>query len=376
MKKIIHNTSNSFKIEERREFIKGIIGLSVLSTLSACSTLFTKSNSKNTSNRNNQNSLIKPPALKIGDTIGIVAPASGVNDEEITAAKRILEGLGFKVILGSYLTKSFGYLSAQDMQRADDFMTMIRNPTVKCVMAIRGGYGVMRILDLLDFDEIRRNPKIIIGYSDITALVSAVYQKSNMVAFHGPVAYSNFDDFTLDSFKRVLMNQKPAGEFFESEEFKSTTIFSESKASTIVGGKTSGKLVGGNLYLITSLMGTPYEIDTKDKILFIEEVGEEPYRVDRMLTQLRLSGKLKQCAGIALGRFIKCELTEVNEQYKMITSLEQVLKEELSKYNIPVVYGLSIGHIKSKLTIPIGVEAELNSFTKTLTIKEQAVSWV
>lgn len=312
--------------------------------------------------------------LRSGDTIGVVAPASGIGDEEIRGARLILEGLGFKVKMGKYLTKGFGYLSAQDKERADDFMQMVQDPQVKCIMAVRGGYGVMRILPLLDFQVIRNNPKVIIGYSDITALVCAVYQKCNMVTYHGPVAFSNFDSYTNDSFKRVLMGTKPAGTFSQSDEFQNNLIFSEAKATTLVGGRATGKLIGGNLYLLTSLMGTPFEPDFKGKILFIEEVGEEPYRVDRMLTQLRLAGKLKECAGIALGRFIKCELTEKPDQFQIITSLEQVLTEELRQYGVPVVYGLPIGHVKSKLTVPIGVNAELDAYNKTLTIIESAVS--
>ena len=235
---------------------------------------------------------LKPMALKEGSTIGIVAPASGVSSRSVSGAVATLSQLGFNVKTGKHLNKDFGYLAASDEKRAAEFMEFILDPEVDCLMAVRGGYGVMRILPLLDFEVIRANPKIIIGYSDITALVNAVYQKSGLIAFHGPVATSSFDEYTLDSFRRTLMGPPaPAGEFVESEEYNGSS-FSEARASTIVPGKATGRLVGGNLSLVSDVMGTPYEIDMTGNILFLEEIAEEPYRVDRMLTQLALSGQL------------------------------------------------------------------------------------
>lgn len=250
--------------------------------------------------------LLKPPMLKPGDTIALVAPASGVSRGEILEATETLKRLGFAVKTGDHLTKDFGYLAAPDQERADEFMRFIADPEVKCLMAVRGGYGVMRILPLLDFEAIRANPKIIIGYSDLTALVNPIFQKSGVIAFHGPVATSTFDAYTLDSFRRTVMSNQAGGTFDESEEF-SGIRFSEARAATIVPGKAQGRLVGGNLSLVAALMGTPYQIDLRGNILFLEEIEEEPYRIDRMLMQLALSGKLGECAGVALGRFTKCE---------------------------------------------------------------------
>jgi muramoyltetrapeptide carboxypeptidase len=316
--------------------------------------------------------LIKPPALKEGSTIAVVAPASGVAQGEALDAAATLRNLGFKVKLGEHLTKGFGYLAATDEERAEEFRKFVLDPEVNCIMAVRGGYGVMRILPMIDFAEIRANPKIIIGYSDITGLVNPIYQKSGMIAYHGPMATSTFNSYTLDSFRRTLMQASPAGTFTESEEFNGT-IFSEARASTIVSGKAQGRLVGGNLTLVTGLMGTPWEIDTKGKILFLEEVHEEPYRVDRMLTQLAISGKLGACAGVGLGRFSKCEAPSRGGEFRISLSIEQIVRGIVEPLNIPTIYGLSIGHITSKLTIPVGGLATIDADAKTITIDEAVV---
>jgi muramoyltetrapeptide carboxypeptidase len=317
-------------------------------------------------------SLVRPPLLREGSTIALVAPASGVSRGDALDAAATLRNLGFNVKMGEYLTKDYGYLAARDKERAEEFMKFVHDPEVNCIMAVRGGYGVMRILPLLDFDAIRANPKVIIGYSDITALVNPIYQRSGLVAFHGPVATSTFDKYTLDSFKRTLMTSAPAGEFNESDEFRGTS-FGDARAATIVPGKAQGRLVGGNLSLVTALMGTPYEIDTTGKILFLEEIEEQPYRMDRMLMQLALGNKLQACAGVALGRFTKCEAPARDGAFRLSLSLEDVVRGILEPLKIPTVYGLAIGHVRSKLTVPVGAMATLDAEAKTLRIDEPAV---
>ncbi|MDB5033893.1 MAG: Muramoyltetrapeptide carboxypeptidase [Chlorobi bacterium] len=317
--------------------------------------------------------LLKPPALVAGSTIALVAPASGVSRAEAVDAAASLRNLGFNVKMGEYLTASFGYLAAEDSKRATEFMKFVRDPEVNCIMAVRGGYGVMRILPLLDFAAIRANPKVIMGYSDITALVNPIFQRAGLVAFHGPVATSTFDPYTLDSFRRTVMSAAPAGQFEQSGEFQGS-VFSEARAATIVPGKAQGRLVGGNLSLVTALMGTPYEIDTAGKILFIEEVEEPPYHIDRMLTQLALGGKLQSAAGVAIGRFNKCEGPMRSGEFRMSLSIEQIVRGILEPLKIPTVYGLAIGHIKSKLTVPVGALATLDASAKTIRIDEAAVS--
>jgi len=291
--------------------------------------------------------------------------------EELDAAA-VLRNLGFNVKLGRYLNKGYGYLAARDEERAAEFMGFVRDPEVNAIMAVRGGYGVMRILPLIDFDAIRQNPKIVMGYSDITALVNPIFQKSGVIAFHGPVASSTFDPYTMDSFRRTVMAAAPAGTFAESDEFQGS-VFSNARAATIVSGKAQGRLVGGNLSLVAALMGTPYEIETKGNILFLEEIEEEPYRVDRMLMTLILSGRLGECAGVVLGRFTKCEAPSRGGEFNLSLSLEEVIRGLLEPLKIPTVYGLSIGHVRSKLTVPIGGLATINADDRTLTIDEAVV---
>lgn len=316
--------------------------------------------------------VILPHALREGSTIGIIAPASGVSMRELDDGVATLKSWGCKVELGKAISKGNGYLAASDEARATEFMEFIKRPDIDAIICARGGYGVMRILPMLDFDVIRSNPKIIVGYSDITALVNAVYSRSRVVAFHGPVASSTFNTFTKDYFYNTLFTNTPLGEIADSQEFDAID-FSESKLKVLHEGTCKGRLVGGNLTLVVSTLGTPYEIDTTDAILFLEEVSEEPYKIDRMLTQLWLAGKLQTCKGIALGRFKDCERLR-NPDFKVSFSLEQVLRERISSLGIPAVYGLPIGHIKSKMTVPIGTMASLDAEKGKLSILEPSVT--
>lgn len=314
--------------------------------------------------------LLYPYVLPRGGTIAVCAPAGGVTRGDANDAEAALRGLGFRVKMGEHLLKGYGYLAGRDEERAGELMRFVNDSEVDAIMAVRGGYGVMRILPMLDFAAIRASRKIIVGYSDITALVNAIYRLSRMVAFHGPVATSAFERYSLDSFRRVVMSASPAGTFGDSDEFNGSR-FTERRASTIVSGRKQGRIVGGNLTLVTGLMGTPYEIDTRGAILFIEEVEEEPYKIDRMLTQLAISGKLAACNGVAIGRFSKCEAG--GSTYRLIGSLEEIIRRTLEPLGVPAVYGLPIGHIRSKITVPVGVLATLDADARTLTFDEAAV---
>ena len=227
---------------------------------------------------------------------------------------------------------------------------------------------------MLDFTAIKKNPKIIIGYSDITALLIAIYNQTKIVTFHGPVASSTFDSFTLDYFVKTLFRSK-SSEIPEpvSELSFAPITFSDSRLITLTGGTARGQLVGGNLAMLVSTLGTPYEVDTKGAIFFIEEVSEEPYKIDRMLTQLWLAGKFQNCAGIALGQFKNCEATS-RAGFDLSFTLQQVLESRIQSLGIPSVYGLPFGHVKSKMTLPIGIQAELNATDKTFTIIERSVA--
>ena len=306
---------------------------------------------------------VLPRGLRPGSTVGIVCPASGANTEDIRDFIDLCKYWGVKVKLGKNIAKRTGYLSAPDSERASEFMGFIDDTDVDAVVCARGGYGVMRILPMLDFGAIRQAGKIIMGFSDITALLIAANQLSGVVTFHGPVASSTFDDFTVKCLRETVVMDSQT----------SCSTFSNTKLTTIAPGIAKGKLTGGNLALVVSTLGTKYEIDTTDSILFLEEINEEPFRVDRMLTQLWLAGKLQSCKGIALGNFRDCEARGTSIS-PVSFSLEQVFEQRLASLGIPVVYGLPIGHVRSKLTMPLGVQAELNATDKTIRILETAVS--
>lgn len=305
---------------------------------------------------------VLPRGIRAGSTVGIVCPASGATAQDVADFAALCRDWGVKVKLGKNISRRSGYLSAPDEDRASELMGFIEDPEVDAVICARGGYGVMRILPMLDFTAIRQAGKIIMGFSDITALLIAAHQLSGIVTFHGPVASSTFDPFTVQSLQEVVL----------TESGSSLTTFSNTRLTVIGEGTAQGRLTGGNLALVVSTLGTKFEIDTTDAILFLEEVNEEPFRVDRMLTQLWLAGKLQAARAIALGNFRDCEARGTSISGPSF-SLSQVFEERLASLGIPVVYGLPFGHVKSKLTLPLGVNAELNASARTFRVLEPAV---
>lgn len=305
--------------------------------------------------------MIKPNALKFGDLIGVVAPSSPTTEEKVKLAKEQLEGHDFKVKLGNSCFEKHGYLSGKDEIRAQDLNRMFEDQEVQGIICLRGGYGASKILRKIDLELIRRKPKVFVGYSDITALHLAMNQISHLVTFHGPMGSSDFagglDDFTKESFLKAVMAPSPMGEI---QNPKGKNIRS------LVGGKAKGILVGGNLSLIAATMGTPYEIDTKGKILFLEEIGEEPYRVDRMLTQLLLSGKLDDAEGIILGDWMDCE----PEDPEKSLSLMEVFEEIIGPLGKPTIFDLEAGHCRPMVTLPFGVKAFVDADEGRLIIEE------
>jgi muramoyltetrapeptide carboxypeptidase len=320
--------------------------------------------------------LLRPKALKRGATIGIVAPASGLLPSDLKQSVKTLKDMGFVVVLGKNLYRRDGYLSADDEARADEFMEFARRDDIDCLMCARGGYGTMRILPMLDYDVIHKHPKIIIGYSDITALLNAITEKSRLVTFHGPVADSKFTPFTTKYFWELLGASRTVDvkDFPPYERATALEVHAPDQLVKLTGGNASGLLVGGNLSMVVSLLGTPYEINTKGKIFFLEEITEEPYRIDRMLTQLWLAGKLQECSAIALGRFKDCEVRGNSPFRDLSLRLKDVLKVRIASLNIPAVYGLPFGHVKDKLTVPVGVRATLDADNLKFQIDEPAVS--
>jgi len=316
---------------------------------------------------------LKPKPLLEGNKIGLVSPASYIDKSELNDSIENLSALRFNVFYTDKVLSKHGYLAGTDKERADDLNEMFRNKEIDAIVCTRGGYGCARILDFLDYKAIKDNPKILIGYSDITALLFAVYSQTGLISFHGPVGISTFNNFSIDSFVNVLMYVKNRyiAPLAEDDAFNPDLAY---EPFTINSGKAKGILVGGNLSIAVSMIGTKYDVDYKNKILFFEEVGEEPYRIDRMLTQLIVSGKLKSAAGIVLGVFKNCERKRNNPSFEKTFGLKEVLLDRLGGLEIPVFYGMSFGHITNKITIPFGIEAEIDADNLSLTFLESAVN--
>lgn len=314
--------------------------------------------------------LVKATRLKSRDKLGLVAPGSYISEEELQESIKNLNDLGFDVTYSKDVLLQTGYLAGTDKERAKDLMDKFTDKSVKGIVCARGGYGCTRILPLLNYNLIRSNPKVLIGYSDVTALLYGIYQQAGLITFHGPVGTSTFNEYSVNNFKKVLMNPERTETFNNSNSGSDENTYG---VNTLVEGKSKGRLIGGNLSIMVSLIGTRYDVSYSRKIIFIEEVGEEPYRIDRMLTQLIESGKLKHASGIMMGIFKDCEVKEKNPSFKKSFTLMEVLKDRLSNLKIPVIYGMSFGHVNDKFTIPFGALAELNTSDQTFTLLEKAV---
>ncbi len=298
---------------------------------------------------------IKPQPLKRGDTIGIVAPGYLVDRTLLDKGSKYLESQGYKVLLGEHIFDKSGFLAGKDDLRAKDINEMFANPDVKAIICARGGYGSIRLVEKLDFEVIKKNPKIFIGYSDITTLLTAIYQNTGLVTFHGPMVASDMSKDKFDLYNglyllKAVSSNNPVGQVINPIDYQETFF--------IKNGVGQGELIGGNLTVILSSLGTPFEIDTKNRLLFVEEVGESTYRIDRMLQQLKLAGKFDEITGFIFGESIACGPENENDP----TTLE-IVQEFVKDFDVPVMYGLTIGHGIYKATLPIGVEAVLDSKT-------------
>ena len=316
--------------------------------------------------------LIKPKALQPGDIVGLITPATYVSDpDSLVTAERTMKYFGLNPKMGRNVRKRHGYLGGSIDERLADLHAMFADPEVKGVFAVRGGYGSGQLLDRIDYDLIRRNPKIFIGYSDITAMHLAIHKRTGLVTFHGPVTLSEFSDYTIGYYKRALFGREPLGTLTNPPE--QSTLRPKHTTRTIRGGRARGRLIGGNLSLVAATMGTPFEIDTRGKILFLEDIDEQPYRIDRMLTNLRLAGKLDAAAGIVFGECSECVPRKFQPSFDSTLSLGEVLDDILGGLKIPVLTGLTIGHTSDQLTLPLGVMATLDAARAELTIEEAAV---
>lgn len=338
---------------KRRHFLGGLLSIGTTTLLAHTPTVLAS-----------PKKLIRPKRLSQGDTIGLVAPGFAVSKEKMERMTQFLEKAGFKVYQSGRIDQH-GYFSNTDQERANDLNEMFSNKEVDAILCARGGYGCTRILELLDYHAIEENPKIILGFSDVTALLHAIHQKTGLIGFHGPVGTTIENEYAqqcisallMDAHSKTLIN--PVA--LEGTKYEQESVY---KRYIISAGQASGNIVGGSLTLMCTLIGTPYEIDFTNTIVCIEDVEEKPYRVDRMLTQLLQTKSFKKASGIIFGVCAGCD-SEKNEGN---FTLEEVIHNRIAPLKIPSMYGFSFGHVPHNCTLPIGARANMNTETFNLKI--------
>lgn len=312
--------------------------------------------------------VVKPKRLNKGDLIGVISPASSP-DETIRTEQgvRYLEKLGYKVKVGKNVGKTNGYLAGLDGERLEDFHSMFIDKNVKAIFCLRGGYGAFRLLDKIDFKLIKQNPKIFVGYSEITALQNAIFTKTGMVTFAGPMVAVDFwnevNTYTAEIFWKIITSNKKFGKIELPEDYTNGL-------PNLHSGIVSGRVIGGNLAVFTALLGTEYFPPMKDKILLIEDINEKPYKIDRLLNQLRLAKVFKQIKGIILGRFVECYEPDPNTK---TLSLGEVIEHYIGSLKMPILYTFPHGHIKELVTIPFGISVKMNATKGFVEFTESAV---
>ncbi len=299
-----------------------------------------------------------PRALAAGDLIGLIAPSGGVKDPgQVEKAVAVLTRMGFAVKVGESCRANYGYLAGGDKLRASDVNAFFADDAICGIVCMKGGYGTPRILDALDYGLVARNPKVFVGYSDITAIHLALNQRCSLVTFHGPMGVSDVllegEGYSTRSWLSALTSTWPLGRMDNPPGSEPPAV--------LVAGKARGRLVGGNLSLVAATMGTPWEIDARGKILFFEDIGERPYRVDRMLTQLRLAGKFEECAGVILGDWKDCGPEEGKPSLSLQEIFRDVIAPAAKAGGKPVIMGVKAGHCSPSMTLPFGILAELDT---------------
>ena len=305
-----------------------------------------------------------PKPLQQGDTIGLISASSATPPEKLQQAVESVEKLGFNVVVGETCRARHGYLAGSDELRAKEVNQMFRDSAIDGVFCIRGGYGATKILPLLDFDMIKRNPKVFAGYSDVTALHIAFNQLGNFITYHTPMPSTEFiqskmDDYTWNHFIHNVTNGDWSEHLLANPAGQPMT--------TLVGGEATSQLIGGNLTLVTASLGTPYEIDTKGKILFLEDIDENEQRIDRMLTQLQLSGKLDDAAGFLLGAWTNCGPENPNHPERSLP-LPTIFNEIIVPQNKPTVMDIACGHCLPTLSLPLGRTIHLNADSQLINV--------
>ncbi len=334
-----------------------------LQTLAATTTLTVPAFSK-------AKPIIKPPRLKPGDTVGLVCPAApAYSKQTVEVIAESMQALGFKVKYGKRMWERYGYLAGKDDERAADINEMFADRSVQGIVCVHGGWGCARLLPLLDYDMIRKNPKVLLGYSDVTALLLGIYSQTGLVTFHGPVGAVSWNEFTVSYLRKVLMNG-------EAVLYKNPKVIGDNltqvadRIDVINPGKARGRLLGGNLTVLSHLLGTPYLPDWKGSLFFAEDVSEAPYRMDRMITQVKLAGILDEVNGFIFGKCTECDPGEGS--YGSLT-LEDLWNDHIRPSQKPAFAGAMIGHIRQKFTIPVGIEAEMDAQAGTIRFLESAV---
>lgn len=314
---------------------------------------------------------IKANKLNSGDTVALISSAYFSDTISVQFGQARLEAMGFRVVLGMSIDKQYGYLAGTDHERSSDINEMFKNKEVKGIFELRGGSGSARLLDQLDYDAIRQNPKVFVGDSDISALLLGIHKKTGLITFHGPVMTLKWPVFTVKNLKNLVMKGKKGllknpVPFMNKDD---DLIQTENRIYTIHSGQATGPIIGGNLTVLTSMLGTPYFPDMKNTILFVEDVGEDVYRIDRMLTHLKLAGILSKIKGFIFGK--ETNIT-ANIPYGSFTLLE-VIEQHIKPLNIPAWYGAVLGHQANKFTIPIGTLVQIDADKGVIKLLEPSV---
>jgi len=315
---------------------------------------------------------VRPPRLRPADTVGLVNPAGATwSPVDVDIVRETFEALGLKVRVGDHVLDRHGYLAGRDQDRADDVNRMFADRDVRGVVCIRGGWGCARLLPLLDYDAVRRDPKVLLGYSDITALHTALHARTGLVTFHGPVGISRWSRFNVEWLRRVVFGAE-AVTFENDKEFdpEQTLAQRENRTRVLTPGVARGRLLGGNLTVLSAIVGSGYLPDFTGSVLFLEDVEEAPYRIDRMLTQLKLAGILDRAKAVVFGNCTGCA---PGGGYGSLT-LDDVLVEHLQPLGVPAWHGAQIGHIDEQFTLPVGAEVEVDAQAGTIRMLAPAVA--
>ena len=345
----------------RRNFLKTIAATATTSLLVSPSRL----------GRTATPPLLKPPRLKPGSVVGLVSPAGATWErEELDIVQDAVRALGLVPRLAPHLLDRYGYLAGQDKDRAADINQLFADPQVAALLPIRGGWGCSRMLPYLDYDRIRQNPKILVGFSDITALTLAIYGRTRVVTFHGPNGLTSWRPQQTEYFRRILF----AGEAITFQNLKDgddedRLMQVKNRIQTITPGQARGRLIGGNLSVFSGIVGSPYVPDFQGAILFLEDTNENIYRIDRLMTHLKIAGVFDKLAGFIFGQ---CSGCAPDADYGSLT-LEEVVWDHIKPLGIPAWYGAMIGHIEPIVTLPIGLEVEIDASAGTIRMLEPAV---